>query len=230
MQHKICLLSPLSNINLYTMKNLFICFVTVLFACNSSTDTKQTTEEKTMSMDSLIVQQPASTVLLSTLATDTGKNCVRGVAEPVIKKNIFPKNSFQLQADKLTGIETVELDNGDKLIIKQWGCGYYALTFRFETERFQNEPGNVGFWYKRAVTFINEVAKGIDSPLELTKTADIVAERIEGDVPNEYKNLKYGEEMDVTNGDIREFVSIDKVEQLSDKKYAIEITVARGPL
>jgi hypothetical protein len=211
------------------MRYLFICLTAVLFACNSSTETKQTTEEKTMSIDSLIVQHPDSSTV-STLAGDTGTNCVRGAAEPIIKKDIFPKSTFQLQPDKLTGIETVELDKGDKLIIKNWGCKYYALTFRFETSRFQNETSNVGFWYKRAVTLVNEVVKGIDAPLDLAKAKEAIAEQIETDVPNGYSNLKYGEEIDYTEGEIREFVSIDKVEQLSDKTFAIEITFARGPL
>jgi hypothetical protein len=212
------------------MKYMLLCFAILLFACNSATDNKPTSEEKNMRVDSLIVQHPAPVVPLSTLAADTGKNCVRGAAVPVIKKNIFPKNTFQLQADKVTGMETVELDKGDKLIIKQWGCDYYALTLRFETTRFQNEIGNVGFWYKRAVTFVNEVAKGIDAPVDLAKATEAIAEHIEEDVPNEYRNLKYGEEIEISNGAIREFVSIDKIEQVNDKKFAIEVTIARGPL
>lgn len=211
------------------MRYLFICFTAFLFACNSSTEPKPATEEKTMNIDSLIVQHPDSSTV-STLAGDTGTNCVRGVAAPVTKKDIFPKSTFQLQPDKLTGIETVQLDNGDKLIIKNWGCAYYALTFRFETSRFQNEPGNIGFWYKRAVTLVNEITKGIDTPLDLAKAKEAIAEQIEKDVPNGYSNLKYGEEIDVANGEPREFVSIDKVEQLNDKIVAIEITFARGPL
>jgi hypothetical protein len=211
------------------MRYLFICLTAIFFACNSSTGTKQATEEKTMSIDSLIVQHPDSSNI-STLAGDTGTNCVRGAAEPVVKKNMFSKSTFQLQPDKLTGIETVELDNGDKLIIKNWGCEYYSLTFRFETSRFQNEPGNVGFWYKRAVTLMNEIAKGIESPLQLEKATEVIVERIEQDVPNGYKNLKYEDEIDITNDGIREFVNIEGVEQLSDKKFAIKITITRGPL
>lgn len=211
------------------MRYLLICLTPFLFACHSSTDTKQTTTEKTISIDSVIVQHPASATV-STLAEDTGTNCVRGVATPVIKKDVFPNNTFQLKADKVTGIETVELKEGDKLIIKNWGCKYYALTFRFETSRFQNDLDNVGFWYKRAVSFINEVATGVNAPIELAKAGEVIVERIEADVPNGYKNLKFGEEINMTNGDIREFVSIDKVEQIGDKKFAIEITFARGPL
>jgi hypothetical protein len=212
------------------MRYLFICLATLLAACNSSTDTKQTTEEKTMSIDSLVVKQPVPVAPLSTLSTDTSKNCTRGAAMPVIKKSIFSKSTFSLQPDKLTGIETVDLDKGDRLIIKQWGCAYYVLTLRFETSRFQNEPGNVGFWYKRAVTLVNEVAKGVDAPVELSKATEAIVARIEEDVPNGYKNLKYGEEIEYANGAIREFISIDKAEQLSDKRFAIEITIARGPL
>ncbi len=206
---------------------LFAAFALALFACNSSTETKQTTEEKPISVDSVIVQPTAP---VSTLAADNGKDCKREVATPVVKKSVYPKTTFQLQADKLTAIETVELDNGDKLIIKNWGCKYYALTFRFETTRFQKETTNVGFWYKRAVTFVNEVSKGIDAPIEIGQATEILVGKIEEDVPNAYQNLKFGEEIEVANGNVPEFVSVDKVEQLSDQKFAVEVTIARGPL
>jgi hypothetical protein len=138
--------------------------------------------------------------------------------------------SFELSQDKKQGIETVDFENGDKLIIKNWGCEYYALTFRFETSRFQSELTDVGFWYKRTVTMLNEINKKTDAPIDIVKGTDRLMNRIEEEVPNGYQNLEFGEELNFEEGEIRSSVRIDKVEKLNDKKFAIEVTFATGPL
>jgi hypothetical protein len=76
-------------------------------------------------------------------------NCVRGQAEPVVKKLVYPNSQFQLQADSLTAIEIVNFSNGDKLIIRNWGCESYILTFRFEASRFWTLKINLGFGLKK---------------------------------------------------------------------------------
>ncbi|HRG38469.1 MAG TPA: hypothetical protein PK289_08055 [Bacteroidia bacterium] len=164
------------------------------------------------------------------IINEGGSDCTRGTPEAIIKKNAFPKMSFELSQDKKQGIETVDFENGDKLIIKNWGCEYYALTFRFETSRFQSELTDVGFWYKRTVTMLNEINKKTDAPIDIVKGTDRLMNRIEEEVPNGYQNLEFGEELNFEEGEIRSSVRIDKVEKLNDKKFAIEVTFATGPL
>src|ERR1051326_6096260 len=109
-----------------------------LTACNNPTVNKISTTSTDISRQTVAKQT-------TTVPPDSGErklrasDCVRGTPEPVVKKNIFPKTTFQLQADGLTAYETVDFDNGDKLIITNAGCEYYVLTFRFETARFKNE-------------------------------------------------------------------------------------------
>lgn len=201
------------------MRNLFFCLVVLLVACDNT--------------DKSIEQQSSkdSVMTVTTVSTEADSNCIHEEPAGIIEKNAFPNMSFELQPDKKGGIETVNFENGDKLTIKDWGCNDYILTFRFETNRFQSEPTNTGFWYKRTVTLLNEINKKMsDSPINIVFGTNRLMERIEEEVPNGYQNLAFNEELDFEDGDVRTFVRIDKVEQLSDKKFAIEITFSKGPI
>lgn len=207
------------------MKYLLLSFTLVLFACHSSNEAVQNKEEKTMIPDSIPAKQEGKTRI-----AETGTNCNRGTAEPIVRKGTFSNSTFELQPDKLTGVETINQDNGDKIRIRNWGCDYYALTFRFETDRFKGEPSNVGFWYKRTVTLLNELNKNLDAPVDIVKGTERLITAIEDNVPTGYENMKYNEEFDFGEEAPRNFVSIDKVEQLDNGKFAIEVTFAKGPL
>jgi hypothetical protein len=159
-----------------------------------------------------------------------GTNCVRARAVPIVKKAVFPKTKFNLQADSLTAIETVELDNGDKLIIKNWGCEYYILTFNFETCRFLADTTNVPFWYNKAVLLMSELYNGLDSPINIKEGIGQLMNHIDKDSPNNYKNLAFHDAVDFGNPIIRGHVLLERVEKLAEKRYAIEISFAKGPL
>lgn len=212
------------------MKNIFFCLAITFLACNNPDKAKpeeQAVASKT-ALDS-VVTTPVSP-RAKTIISENGTDCTRETPAAILKKNAFSKMSFKLKPGNKQGIETVDFENGDQLIINNWGCEYYALTFRFETSRFQAEPTDVGFWYKRSVTLLNEVNKKIEAQIDVVKGTDRLMDRIEEEVPNGYQNLTFGEELNFEEGEIRSFVSIDKVEKLSDKKFAIEITFAKGPL
>ncbi len=157
-------------------------------------------------------------------------DCVRGAAEPIIKKSVFPNSDFKLQADKISGIETVLFDNNDKLIIRNWGCESYCLTFRFETTRFQEDTTNLQFWYKKVALLMSEIEKGLDSPINIDKGTTELINFINKDQPNNYANLKLQTEIDFGGEDIRNYVSIERIQKIDDKKYAIEISYVTGPL
>jgi hypothetical protein len=53
---------------------------------------------------------------------------------------------------------------------------------------------------------------------------------IDSDQSTNFKNLKPGNEIDFGGNEIRNFVSVDRIEKLTDKKYAVEISFATGPL
>lgn len=210
--------------------NLFFCLTLLIVGCGNP-DKPETTDQQVSDSnvhDSL--PAPSDPVSTKTIIKEDGPGCTRGTPEAVIKKNSFSKTSFELNEQKNQAIETVDFDNGDKLIIKNWGCEYYALTFRFETSRFQSESSDMGFWYKRTVSMLNEINKKIDAPIDVVKGTDQLMNRIEEDVPNGYQNLTFNEDLNFEEGEMRSFVRIDKVEKLSDNKFAIEVTFAKGPL
>ena len=160
----------------------------------------------------------------------TQTKCIRGAAKPIINKSIYPKTTFVLQPDSITGIETVTFENGEKLTIKNWGCEYYVLTFRFETSRFQQDTTDLKYWFKTATRLVTEIFNGVDAPIDIKKGLNQLKNHIESDQPTNFKNLKLGDEIDFGGSQIRNFVSVDRIEKLTDKKYAVEISFATGPL
>ena len=197
----------------------------LLIACQ----TKSTTEEKEI-LDS---DSATENVTQSTQSADRVKSeevvddsdCIRGQAESIIKKAVYPNSTFKLNKDNHTGTETVELDYGDKLIINNWGCEYYVLTFRFETTRFQADTTDVKYWIDKAVVLMNEIEKGLDSPLNIPGGTFATKKYLD-----ENKPYSLGEEIVYDDDVIRDFVTFDRVQKLSDKKYAFEISYATGPL
>jgi hypothetical protein len=198
-----------------------------LFACNSSADRQEANAEKTIAVESDIRRDTQTEI---TSVKDIRDDCVRGQAEPIIKKSVFPKAKFILQSDSLTAIETLDFDNGDKLIIKNWGCEYYTLTFRFETSRFKDDTSNIPYWYKKSVLLVSELNKGIDAPIDIKKGIGKLINHIDLDMLNNYANLKLGQEIDFGGDEIRDFVTVEQIEKLTDKKFAITISFATGPL
>lgn len=195
--------------------------------CQSSVDKQMNTENRTVSVDSLI--KPGSQSLPASVK-DLREECARGQAEPIIKESVFSNTKFVLQPDSLTAIETVIFDNGDNLTIRNWGCEYYILTFRFETSRFQNDTTNIPYWYKKSVLLVSELNKGLDAPIDIKKGIDKLINHIDSDMVNNYANLEFGQEVDFGGEDIRDFVTVEKVEKLTDKTFALTISFATGPL
>lgn len=155
--------------------------------------------------------------------------CVRGKAEPVIKKAVYHNTTFVLQPDSISGIETINFDNGDKLIIRNWGCEYYNLTFRFETSRFQDKTTNLYSWFKSVHLLMTEMLSGLDDPIDIMNGLNKFIIQVDNKQSN-HKNLKLGEDLDYGQNEIRSFVSVDKIEKLTDRRYAVEITFSTGPL
>ncbi|WP_345953954.1 hypothetical protein [Mucilaginibacter sp. PAMB04168] len=163
-------------------------------------------------------------------ATDTVDDCPRGAAEPVIKKDIFPAATFTMQADHRTGIETLTFDDGDKLMIKQSGCEYYRLDFRFETSRFEADTTNVTYWSNTGLSLMRRAIKGLDTPLEIGKALNNLSARLEKDKSGSGTNLTLGEEIDFGGSDPRQYLTIDRITRLANQRYAIELSLSYGPI
>ena len=209
------------------MNKLILVLTIGLFACISVTNKSKNTSGESVSKDSLSLTASQN---FETPNQIQNKNCVRGKAKPIINKTVYPQTAFVLQPDSLSGIETVTFDNGDKLTIKNWGCEYYVLTFRFETSRFQRDTTDLKYWFKTATRLVTEILNGVDAPIDIKKGITQLTNRIDRDQSTDFKNLKLRAEIDFGGNEIRDFVSVDRIEKLTDKKYAVEISFATGPL
>lgn len=170
---------------------------------------------------------PVGKTITDTAVTD---DCPRGAAEPVVKKDVFPDTHFALQADNKTGIETLTLPTGDKLIIKQYGCEYYNLNFRFETSRYKADTTNIPYWSNAALLLLRQASKGLHSPLEINAALEKLSARLENDKSAPGHELAIGEEIDFGGPDPRQYLTLDRITQLPNKQYAVEIQLSYGPM
>jgi len=198
-----------------------------LVSCNPTTSRQEKTEKKVSK-----AENTKQDVLNADnyQSNETESECIRGEAHPIIKKEIYLHSTFVMQPDSLTAFESLTFENKDKLIIHNYGCEYYILTFRFETARFQEDITNLPFWFRKSATLMSEINDGIDTPFDIKKGLKKLNQYIDNDSSSDYKNLKFGEQIDFGDDDIRSFVTVDKIEKLTDKKYAVEISFALGPL
>lgn len=177
------------------------------------------------------VKEASATTPGSSAVTDTlnPADCPRAAATPVAKKSTFPDARFVLQPDHHTGIETFTLPKGDKITIKQSGCEYYVLDIRMETSRFAADTTDLPYWGDATIQLIREVNKGISTPLEISKGLNKLAARLQAD-KNSKDRLKQDEEIDFGGTDPREYLTFNRISQLADQRFLLEIIFSYGPI
>ncbi|OKS87458.1 hypothetical protein [Mucilaginibacter polytrichastri] len=165
-------------------------------------------------------------------SADTMKpiDCPRGAAGPVVKKSIFPGAHFALQADGITGIETLTLPQGDKVTIKQSGCEYYILNVEIETSRFAADTTDINYWYTAALTLMRELNSGLNTPLEINKGLNKLAGRIKAGQAGTQNQLKLNDEIDFGGPDPRQYLTVDHISQIVDHGYLVNLTFSYGPI
>lgn len=202
--------------------------VILLIGCG----TKKSSDQKEVTPDKIKIADITENKDITTDSTKSGddfdySDCIRGQAETVIKKSVYPNAIFKLNPDNHTGTETIDLKNGDKLIISNWGCEYYVLTFRFETERFSSDTTNTIYWLNKATILMTEIEKGLDAPLDIKGGIDAIPIYLSS---LDSRTYNLGEEIVYDDDVIRDFVTLDRVQHINDRRFAIEISFATGPL
>jgi hypothetical protein len=152
-------------------------------------------------------------------------DCTRATPVRVVKKRVFPNARFVLSRDKRTGTETVKFGNGDKLVITNAGCEYYNWGFRFETNRFSARASDTKYWFAQLIKLLEETEKGIDAPVQMGDGIKALKKYLKAN-----KNPKLEEEIDYGGADIRNFVTVNKIQKLSRNKFALEAAFSIGPL
>ena len=173
-----------------------------------------------------VISNPKTKADTLTPVTDA----VRGQATRILKPSFFHSPTFVLLGDSITGIETTQLENGDKLILTNCGWEYYTLGFRFETTRFEKDTTDIHFWCIKAIEMMQSIEPGLDAPIDIKLGTKKFLEFLDGDAKNNYSNVSLGKEIDYGGDDIREFVWLNRIEKIDDKRIAIEINYSMGPL
>lgn len=156
--------------------------------------------------------------------------CPRGAAEPVVRKKIFPKTTFRRLPDNRSGLETVALPAGDQLTIRHEGCEYYVLRFRFTTTRFRQRPTALEPWFRNTAQLLTETLPGLSAPVDVRAGTSALRAHTSQHAQNALEPLRLGEEIDYGTGDMRRFLSVDRLQQLAGDKVAVEVSFATGPL
>jgi hypothetical protein len=195
--------------------------ILVCIACQVKQTETSTAVGDSLAIDTVIAEADTANLAENdTLANE----CARGVPGPVLKKTVYPNEIFQRLPDG-TAMESTDLENDDHLIIYHKGCEYYWLTFRFETARFQADTTDVPYWMDKAVGFMQDIRKGLDTPLDIDNGTDAIALLLKGK-----KTAELAEEIVFHEGSIRSASSLDRIQKIDDRRYAIEISFFTGPL
>lgn len=152
-------------------------------------------------------------------------DCPRSVPERIVKSSVEPQPTFELNKEKSVGTETLQFDNGDRLVVKNWGCEYFVVTFRFETNRFKADTTNLMYWLDKSAVLMGEITEAVDAPLDFN--GGVVAMRRMNNPEIKYE---LGQEIVYSDGEIRQFTTLDRVQQIDDSRYAVEVSFALGPL
>lgn len=152
-------------------------------------------------------------------------DCPRGIPERIVKESVEPQPTFELDKNKNVAFETLQFENGDKLVVKNGGCEYYVVTFRFETNRFKADTSDMMYWLDKSAVLVSEVSDAIDAPLDFNDGVAMI-KKVNG------PEVKYepGQEIVYSEGEIRQFATLDRVQKLGDTRYAVEVTFALGPI
>lgn len=157
--------------------------------------------------------------------------CVRSIPEPILKKSVFPKKTFIKTKNKentgeTIGYEKVKVVKNVDLMIKNWGCENYTLTFQFLVNNQRQKISDTKFWYAKAIDLMNLVKKGIraeDINLINRGLKAISAYR------KKTKNPQYAHYIDFGGTVIEDVVVLEKVVK-QNRKYKLEISFGVGPL
>ncbi|MCZ8023431.1 MAG: hypothetical protein ACK5FG_04075 [Chryseotalea sp.] len=195
-------------------------------------ETKTTSDQNEITSDTINTKDSAEVkkVTSDSLTSNDDFNysdCIRGQAKSVTNKTIFPNAVFKLNQDNHTGTETLELKDRDKLIIHNWGCKYYVLTFRFETDRFEADTTNTVFWLNKATILMTEIENGLNAPLDIKGGINAIPIYL-ASLDSQPYNLR--DEIVYDDDVIRDFVTLDRIQKISEGRFAIEISFATGPL
>lgn len=107
------------------------------------------------------------------------RDCFNNLPQRVINTSVLPGVEYK-QVD-LMGYEKLYLPTGDHLLIINWGCESYHLTFRFETSRFGIDTARVKQWYSILTQLLYVIEPAIESPVTIQQGIDEIQNYLKQD-------------------------------------------------
>lgn len=151
-------------------------------------------------------------------------DCPRGTPERIVKASVEPQPTFEFDKAHNVAIETLAFGNGERLVVKNGGCEYFVVSFRFETNRFKADTTDMLYWLDKSATLVSEITEAIDAPLDFNDGVEMIR-RMNG------PEVKYspGQEIIYAEGEVRKFATLDRVQQIDPRRFAVEVTFTAGP-
>ncbi len=150
------------------------------------------------------------------------ENCIQGIPQRVIDTNVLSGAEYK-QIDFI-GYEKIILPTGDKLLIINWGCTTYNLTFRFETSRFGTDTTKVKYWYNTLAQLLGLVEPVIKSPVNIRQGINEIHQFIKQDtIP-----LVYNIPLSMSHDSIYSEINFERVKALADTAVRLDVTFSLG--
>ncbi len=150
-------------------------------------------------------------------------NCIKEIPQRVVDTNVITDAEYK-QIDFI-GYEKIVLPTGDRLLIINWGCTTFNLTFRFETSRFGTDTSKIKFWYGTLAQLLGLIEPVIKSPvINIRQGINEIHSYLEQDsLP-----IAYNIPLNFNNDSIDTEIVFERAKVLADTAVRLDITFSVG--
>ena len=208
----------------YTLLLLY-CAMHALYSCKES-DLPNTEEVYSVLVQSQEQSGDFDSTQDKVVSGGKGENngCLNNIPQRVIDASVLPGAEFK-QVDFM-GYEKIELPTGDQLLIINWGCESYNLTFRFETSRFGTDTSKVKQWYSILTQLLYVIEPAIDSPVKIQQGINEIHSYLKQDtIP-----VAYNIPLNLNQGSVMADMVFERVKILGDTAVRLDATFSISSL
>ncbi len=93
-------------------------------------------------------------------AGQEASNCVRGEPEPLFstRSKGIATQSFKLKS-AVDAEETLRLNTGAEVRIRNWGCEYFVITIHYQSERIRGNETGMRYWLSKSAEVLRLMAR-----------------------------------------------------------------------
>jgi hypothetical protein len=204
---------------------LLLYAILVLYSCKESDPQerlKDITGRAQIPDQGLSVENVQDEIVPENKTEDNG--CLKNIPQRVIDASVLPGAEFK-QVDFM-GYEKIELPTGDKLLIINWGCESYNLTFRFETSRFGADTSKIKQWYSILTQLLYVIEPAIDSPVKIQRGINEIHNYLKQDT----MPVAYNVPLNLRQDSVFSDMVFERVKILGDTAVRLDVTFSVSSL